>query len=96
MTRFVWTAGFAAMRKGASYEVRMAAALAAVILHRGGKVSWVVAKPGAETGSTGDEGLTLYVDSPVEFWSIRDDHPADCTCGCGGQPVVTQLLPEEY
>jgi len=98
MTRFVWTQGFTEMRKGASHEVRMTAAMAAYLLHyRFRGVSWIVAKPDAEVdGALVDEGRTMELRCSERFWAIRDDHPADCTCGCGGQPIVTMLLPEEY
>ncbi|OGR41966.1 MAG: hypothetical protein A2X35_11715 [Elusimicrobia bacterium GWA2_61_42] len=68
------------------------------ILSKGGDPSWVVGDPTVqvESGIQEDDGRTLKVPSSFSFYAVRDDHEADCSCGCGGGSVVTFMLPEEY
>lgn len=58
--------------------------------------SWVVVDPGLSEAVDEDEGRTRKVPGPFRFWAIRDEHGVGCDCGCGGVPVVTFLLPEDY
>lgn len=73
---------------------------AIAILARGlqtsGQPSWVIGDPTVEKLVAEDEGRTLKIKSPFRFYAIRDDHEKGCDCGCGGQSIVTLLLPEEY
>ena len=74
------------------------ASKALAALSKGGDPSWVIGDPlvQVDTGIPEDEGRTLKVPSSFKFYAIRDDHPADCSCGCVGVSIVTFLLPEEY
>lgn len=58
--------------------------------------SWIVVEPGLPHVQDEDAGRTRKLPGPIRYWAIRDDHPAECDCGCGGQSVITFLLPEEY
>ena len=58
--------------------------------------SWVVVEPALKEPQDDDEGRTRRLPGPFRYWAIRDDHPADCECGCGGKSVVSFILPEEY
>lgn len=58
--------------------------------------SWIVVEPGLPVPQDEDEGRTRKIPGAFRYRAIRDDHSADCDCGCGGQSVITYLLPEEY
>ena len=58
--------------------------------------SWVVIEPDLLGPQDEDGGRTRKLPGPFRHWVIRDDHPGGCECNCGGQSVVTFLLPEEY
>ncbi len=58
--------------------------------------SWVVGKTGIDSPSFDDEGRTLKIPSETSFYAIRDDHEADCSCGCDGSTIITLMKPEEY
>ncbi|HAZ07636.1 MAG TPA: hypothetical protein DCZ01_03720 [Elusimicrobia bacterium] len=73
------------------------ASMALSTLSKGGP-TWIVGDPDVPAGRylPEDEGRTLKIRAPFRFYAIRDDHPKDCGCGCGGGSVVTFLLPDEY
>lgn len=58
--------------------------------------TWVVIEPGLSGPQDEDEGRTRKLPGLFRYWAIRDDHPSECECGCGGVSIVTFLLPEEY
>jgi hypothetical protein len=58
--------------------------------------SFVVGDPKAKAESFEDGGRTLRQVAPFRFYAIRDDHEADCDCGCNGMSIVTFMLPEDY
>jgi hypothetical protein len=58
--------------------------------------SWIVGDPRVRIPTKDDSGRTLKIHARFRFWAIRDDHEADCTCGCNGGSFVTVLLPSEY
>jgi len=62
----------------------------------GGEPSMVVGDPSVYGTVKEDEGRTVKILAPFKFFAIRDDHPAQCDCGCGGGSIITLLLPEEY
>jgi len=43
-----------------------------------------------------DGGRTACIASTLKFYAIKEEHPSDCQCGCGGGTVLTFLLPDEY
>jgi len=61
-----------------------------------GEPTWVIGDPDTARPAREDGGSTLRQPGPFKFYAIRDDHPRDCDCGCGGGSIVTFLLPEEY
>lgn len=74
------------------------ASMALSTLSKGGEPTWIIGDPAVPAGRylAEDEGRTLKIRAPFRFYAIRDDHPGDCGCGCGGGSVVTFLLPDEY
>jgi hypothetical protein len=63
----------------------------------GREPSWLVGDPEVKAEVKEDDGRTLKIPTKGEkFYAIRDDHEDGCTCGCGGGPVITFLLPSEY
>ena len=74
-----------------------AALVAGALINNNHEPSMIVVDPDVPNGETvrEDEGRTAKIHGPFKFWVMRDDHNADCDCGCDGGSIVTYLLPEE-
>lgn len=94
--RLMMTPGFLAAGDS-GLDPLVVAELLLAARQQGGEPSWVIGDPKCHDRTIEDCGRTLRLPGArFRFWAIRDDHAADCTCGCGGGPVVTFLLPDEY
>jgi hypothetical protein len=95
--RVMMTPGFQDAYGGPLLASMVSSTLAKRLGAAGTNPSWLIGDPEVKGEVTEDEGRTLKIPTVrAKFYAIRDDHEDDCPCGCGGGPVITFLLPEEY